>query len=104
MSSDNEQDIADIVEQLQQLQLQQSVHLTRLAGISQRNTEREYFDAAADTPRELRVGDRVIINNPGVFQPKRGVIIKIGASRITVKPRSGPNIQRSPNNLILDTT
>jgi hypothetical protein len=109
MSNDDEQDLADIIEQLQQLQLQQSVLqtqqsvlLTRLTRSRQRDTEREHSDSAADIPREFRVGDRVIISNPGRFQAKRGVITKIGAGRVTIKPRSGANIQRSPNNLILD--
>ena len=109
MSNDNEQDIADIIEQLQQLQLQQSVLqtqqsalLTRLTRSRQADNERENVDTAADIPREFRVGDRVIINNPGRLQAKRGVVIKIGASRVTVKPRIGANIQRSPNNLALE--
>jgi uncharacterized protein YydD (DUF2326 family) len=109
MSNDNEQDIADIIDQLQHLQLQQSVIqtqqsalLTRLTRNRQRNSEREHSDTAADIPREFRIGDSVIINNPGRLQAKRGVIVKIGASRVTVKPRIGANIQRSPNNLTLE--
>jgi hypothetical protein len=100
MSKD--QDVADIIDQLQRLQLQQSILLTQLARSNERSAEREYFDATADIPREFQVGDRVIINNPGRFQAKKGIIIKIGASRITVKPKNGANIQRSPNNLTLD--
>ena len=102
MNNSNEQNIADIVEQLQQLQLQQSTLLAELARLNPRNTERGAPDDTASAPRALKVGDRVIINNPGRFQPSKGVIIRIGDSQITVKANNGTKIQRSPNNLILD--
>jgi uncharacterized protein YydD (DUF2326 family) len=105
----NEQDIEEIINQLQRLQLQQSALqtqqsalLTRLTRSRSEVNERENPDIAAGTPREFRIGDRVIINNPGRLQPKRGVITKIGNSRVTVKPRIGLDIQRSPNNLTLE--
>ena len=103
-SGTNDQEIADIVAQLQQLQLQQSVLLTRLTGISERNTEAEFFDTAADTPREFRIGDRVRIFNPHRFQAKKGVIVSIGEGRITVRASNGTRIQRSPGNHILDNS
>ena len=103
MDNSNDQEIADIIAQLQQLQLQQSVLLTRLAGISERNAEGEFFDTTADTPpREFQVGDRVRIFNPHRFQAKKGVIVSIGEGRITVRASNGTRIQRSPGNLILD--
>ena len=78
MSNNSEQDIAYIVAQLQELQLQQSVLLNRLAGINERNTEGEFFDTTTDTPRDFRIGDRVRITNPKRFQAKKAVIINIG--------------------------
>ena len=53
MSSNDEQDIADVIARLQELHLEQSVLLTRLASLNRRNTEGEYFDATADTPRDF---------------------------------------------------
>ena len=100
MSNSNEKEIADIVEQLQQLQLQQSILLTRLSHINERDTEREYFDAATDSPRDFKIGDRVRIINPKRFQAKKGVIINIGEGRITIKTHNGTKIQRSPDNLV----
>ena len=101
-SNSDEQDIADIIAQLQQLQLQQSILLTQLASINNRNTEREFFDATADAPRDFRIGNRVRILNPKLFQAKRGVIINIGNSRITLQARNGTKVQREPHNLILE--
>ena len=102
MSNTDEHDIADIVEQLQELQLQQSVLLTRLAGITGRNTESEFFDTATNTPRDFRIGDRVRITNPKRFQAKKGVIINIGEGRVTLRAHNGTKIQRSPDNLVFD--
>jgi hypothetical protein len=101
-SISDEQDIASIVAQLQQLQLQQSVLLTRLATINDRNSEREFFDATADTPRDFQVGDRVRVVNPKLFQPRKGVITNIGDSRITIQGQNGTKVQRAPYNLVLE--
>ena len=108
MSNDSESDIADIIAQLQHLQLQQTNLLEQLARSQIQNTaseplEREYFDTAAEVPRDFQIGDRVRILNPKRFQANKGTIIRIGESRVTIKPPIGRNIQQSPNNLILDT-
>jgi hypothetical protein len=100
MSSNDDQDIAAIIEQLQQLQLQQSVLLTRLATINGRNAEGEYFNATADPPRDFQIGDRVRVLNPKRFQPKKGVIIAIGSGRITVQAPNRTTVQRAPDNLV----
>jgi transcription antitermination factor NusG len=79
--------------------------LNQLSTINERNTEREYFDAAAevsDTTRDLEVGDRVRIVNPGRFQAKKGVIFKITENRITVQAQNGTKIQRAHHNIVLD--
>jgi hypothetical protein len=102
MSNDDEANIASIIAQLQELQLQQSVLLTRLATIHGRNTEGEYFDASADTPRDFQLGDRVRILNPNRFQPRKGVIVHIGEGRITVQAPNRIKVQRAPNNLVLE--
>ena len=102
MSNDNEQDIADIVAQLQQLQLQQSILLTRLSRINERDNERDYHDATADTPRDLKIGDRVKVLNPKRFQAKKGIVTNVGESRITIQAANGSKVQRAPENLILE--
>jgi dsDNA-specific endonuclease/ATPase MutS2 len=101
-SEDNDTEIADIIAQLQQLQLQQSILLTRLARSQDRNTEREYLDTVSEIPREFQIGDRVRIINPTRFQQNKGVVVKITEHRVSVKPQIGINISRSPHNLILE--
>ena len=102
MSNNDEQDITDIVVQLQELHLQQSILLTRLASINERNTEGEYYNTATDTPQDFQIGDRVRITNPKRFQAKKGVIINIGEARVTIRAPNGTKIQQAPENLILD--
>jgi transcription antitermination factor NusG len=101
----NDPDVKDIIAQLQRLQIQQSTLLTRLGQLSQSGQRTDpppnaTRDATPNAAREFEVGDRVRIRNPGVFQPTKGTIIKIGASRITVQARNGTKIVRAPKNLI----
>ena len=97
----NEQDITEIIAQLQRLQLQQSELLQRLTRLSE-SEDNNNATGQANTPRELAVGDRVRIRNPGRFQATNGKIIKIGTSRITVQADNGTKIIRAPSNLILE--
>jgi hypothetical protein len=95
MSKDHE--VKDIVSQLQKLQLKQATLIARLERVSEsENRER------IDTAREFVIGDRVRIRNPGVLQPKRGRIVNIGTTRITVQSDSGKKIIRAAKNLILE--
>jgi hypothetical protein len=105
----NEQEIAEIVIQLQQLQLQQSELLQRISQVSEgnnANTAQQEADTpraaqAASQPREFAIGDRVRIINPSRFQASSGRIIKIG-KRITVQAKNGSKIQRAAKNLVLE--
>ena len=96
MSSD--QSIADIVAQLNQLQLQQSELLTQLTGLSGRNAIPVVVDG---TQSEFQVGDSVRILNPRGPQANTGVISKISANRITVTTASGSKIIRAYHNIAL---
>ena len=99
----NEQDIANIIGQLQRLQIQQSELLVELARLNERNNETETTAAeVSDTPRDFIEGDRVRILNPKRYQARRGIITKIGDSRITVQAADGTKIQRAPHNIVLE--
>jgi seryl-tRNA synthetase len=96
----SEKEIADIVAQLQRLQLQQSELLQRITQVSEENNTNAAQQANA--PREFAICDRVRIINPNRFQANRGRIIKIGPSRITVLTENGTKINRAAKNLILE--
>jgi hypothetical protein len=105
----NDESVQDIIAQLQNLQIQQAVLLTRLGRLSSegnRNSNSNYSrpepPATENTTRDFAIGDRVRIRNPGVFQTDRGSIVKIGTTRITVLARNGTKIVRAPKNLIFD--
>jgi transcription antitermination factor NusG len=76
------QEVQELIQQLQQLQMRQAEILTRLAQVSVCNTE----------TRELVVGDKVQIKNPGKFQENRGVVTKIGTHRVTEQTKSGSKV------------
>ena len=104
----NEQEIAEIVIQLQRLQLQQSELLHRLTQVDEENNDNAAKQASpprasrsANAPREFAIGDKVRIVNPNRFQPKKGTIIKIG-DRITVLAKNGTKVYRVTKNLLLD--
>ena len=103
----NEQEIADIVIQLQRLQLQQSELLHRLTQSEENNnnaaqqTSTPRTAQSVNAPREFVIGDQVRIVNPGRFQASKGRIIKIG-DRITLLAKNGTKIHRAANNLILE--
>jgi transcription antitermination factor NusG len=111
-------DIKDIVEQLQRLQIRQDELLARLGylaggqdtGYTQAQTARIPASPARvarvppDTSRDIVVGDRVRIRNPGRFQAVRGTVVKVNntTNRATVQARDGSKIVRAPHNLIPD--
>jgi ribosomal protein L21E len=67
-----------------------------------RSTEdREDTSKVAERTTSYTIGDRVQIRNPNRFQAKRGYIVKIGDSCITVQTATGSKIVRAPKNLIL---
>jgi hypothetical protein len=96
-----DQEIQDIVNQLEQLQIQQSDLLQHLGRLSECKDSNNTAIPLPATARELAVGNRVPIKNPGRLQSIRGTITKIGRNRITVEARNGTKIVQSPKNLIL---
>jgi transcription antitermination factor NusG len=115
MRSDN---IKDIVEQLQRLQIRQDELLAHLGDLSGDNDTVPLRAQAArvpasptraarvppDTSRDIEVGDRVRIRNPGRFQAVRGRVIKVNTTtnRATVQARDGSKVVHAPHNLIPD--
>jgi hypothetical protein len=97
----NENDITEIVEQLKRLQLRQSELLQRLTHLSE-SEDNDNTTGQANAPRELAVGDRVKITNPGRFQANSCRIIKIGTSHVPVQAKNGTKIVRAPKNLVLE--
>jgi TolA-binding protein len=111
-------EIEQLIDQLKQLQLQQTELqsqqtelLDRLERARRReNNPRAYAQQDEDLPpaqaysqyevRAFAVGDKVRITNPNraLFQADRGVIIKVGDSRITVQTKTG-KVTRAPKNL-----
>jgi hypothetical protein len=98
---DKDQEIQDIVNQLGRLQIQQSNLLKRLGQLNE-SEDNNTTPPSITTARAFAVGDRVRIKNPGLLQPARGTIIKIGRTRTTVEARNGTKIVRAPKNLILE--
>lgn len=95
-------EVADIIEQLQALQVRESELLGRLEEATTGERGRNGESAAPNRPAgRFIIGDRVIIRNPRPFQPKRGTIVKVGA-RITVLASNGTKVVRAPSNLIRD--
>jgi hypothetical protein len=96
----NEQDIKDIVEQLERLQIRQTELVQRLARLTNSGNNNTTTERS-NTAHVFSVGDYVRITNPGLRQSDRGIITKIGNSRITVQDRNGTKILRAPKNLVL---
>jgi hypothetical protein len=104
-------EIRELIIQVQQLQLQQTALLARLAQargdeaevVAPDSSDTREADAPEQEVRAFAVGDRVRITNPNraLFQADRGVITKIGDVRITVQTRTG-RITRAPKNLIFN--
>ena len=105
----NAQEIQDIVNQLRQLQIQESDLLHRLERLNE-GEDTNYNNAPPQTvaiperelPTEARpfvTGDQVVIINPRFLQPTGGTITKITPKRITVRAPNGANIIRAPKNL-----
>jgi hypothetical protein len=97
----NEQDIKDIVEQLERLQIRQTELVQRLARLTNSGNNNTTTVQESNTAHVFAVGDYVRITNPGLRQSDRGIITKIGNSRITVQDRNGTKILRAPQNLVL---
>ena len=103
MSKDAE--VQEVIELIKALNLQQTALISRLERLSAEREEERRTTAtprAAPTviaPRAYHIGDEVRILNPQRLQPSKGRIIKIGATRITVKASNGSTIVRPPQNI-----
>jgi hypothetical protein len=92
----NNSEFEEIVSQLKELQIRESVLLQRLERVIEENS----LVARTNAIRGFAIGDLVEIKNPRPLQAKRGTVTKIGANRITVTTtRNGYTIIRSPANL-----
>ena len=105
---DEDREIDNIVNRLQSLQIEQAALVAQLATRARRNTatavpgEPPARIIQTDDERGFRIGDKVIIRNPGRLQPSKATVVKIGPSQITVRSRNGVKIPRAPHNLILN--
>jgi dsDNA-specific endonuclease/ATPase MutS2 len=102
MNNDKDE-VQDLIEQLKNLQLQQTELLARLERARINEARRTGIqDKEESSTREFAIGDKVRIKNPTRFQVNQGVITKIGSSRITVHTKTGSKILRAPKNLVLE--
>jgi hypothetical protein len=103
-------EVQGLIEELKQLNVQQSEVLTRLEKAREKEEKKEVGQTATaqvdqtkeELTHEIRdfaVGQEVRIKNPNFLQTDRGTITKIGQSRITVQTKSGSKIQRAPKNI-----
>ena len=99
--------VQDIIRQLKGLQLKQTELLARLELARSKEQEETVtvvnnkVTSNVNETRPLAIGDRVRIRNPSAFQVNKGVVIKIGISRITVLTESGTKILRAAKNLVI---
>ena len=101
MSKDAE--VQAVIELIKALNLQQTALISRLERLSaERGEQTTTVQRTVPTviaPREYQIGDEVQILNPRRLQSFKGRIIKIGATRITVKAPNGSTIVRAPKNI-----
>jgi hypothetical protein len=101
----SDREILDVIAHLQCLQLRQTELLIVLGELSQNRDNNDAAAAARAPPnvvREFTIGNRVRIKNPRLFQANRGTIVKISASRITVRTGSGSKILRALHNIEIE--
>jgi transcription antitermination factor NusG len=99
--------VENIIKELQSLQLRQKVLITQLGKLATSDNttvqtdigEKEVLPKTPTVARQFKIGDRVRIKNPRVFQTSTGTVAKIGENRITVRTPSGSKIVRAHKNL-----
>jgi transcription antitermination factor NusG len=91
MSEDQKQNIINRLKQLQIEQDELIQQLERLDINKEQNKQKK-------TSKELKIGDSVIILNPGRFQERSGTVCKIG-KLITVESKRGRKIVRARKNI-----
>jgi hypothetical protein len=99
MSND---EVQDLIEQLKNLQLQQTELLIRLERARGKKARAGVYDEEESGTGKFAIGNKVQIKNPTCFQADQGVSTKIGPNRITVHTKTGRKILRAPKSLILE--
>jgi hypothetical protein len=99
----NDQDIEDIISELRDLQIQQTL-ISRLERLSESgNNVTEPAPPTGRMSRRFANGDRARIRNPGILQANKGMIVRIGEDTILFdKLEHGllPKEDLPPNNMI----
>ena len=102
MSNDDD-GITEIVRELQTLHLRQAELYEQLENhqaTQQVAAGRRTVEPRRNQPRTtFQVGDHVRVKNPRFIQATSGIIIRISATRITIRTVAGNTIVRAPKNL-----
>jgi uncharacterized Zn ribbon protein len=92
-----EKRIEELTEHLRQLNLQQDRAISELETLT--NTKKETTEKTTDAQgNELRVGDKVHINNKSKFVERNGTITRIG-KLISIRLKTGQTTTRKPKNI-----
>jgi hypothetical protein len=86
----------NIINKIKQLQIKQDELIKQLESLEINDTTTK----SKNTNREIEIGDKVNILNPGRFQERSGEVCKIG-KLITVQTKRGRKIVRVRKNLAL---
>ncbi len=84
----------NIIDRLKQIQIEQTELIKQLENLN----INEDTNKQKTTTKELKIGDRVIILNPGRFQERSGTVCKIG-KLITIESKRGRKIVRARKNI-----
>jgi hypothetical protein len=85
----------EIIKKLQLLQNEQDELLLQLENLNLNDKE---STTSETTSNELKIGDKVVILNPGRFQERSGYICKIG-KQVTIQTKKGRKIVRAKKNV-----
>jgi hypothetical protein len=85
----------EIIRKIQTLQNEQDELLLQLERLNINTNESTTTNT---TNQELKIGDKVIILNPGKFQERSGKVCKIG-KQITIQTKKGRKIIRARKNI-----
>jgi hypothetical protein len=84
----------NIINRLKQLQVEQDELIQQLERLDINKETNKHRKAS----KELKIGDSVIILNPGRFQERSGTVCKIGKS-ITIESKRGRKIVQARKNI-----
>ena len=92
--------VTDIVRELQLLHLRQAELLAQLETADRRSTPVSRTTKLSQGQNTtFQIGDHVRITNPRFLQPTTGIIIRISATRITIRTPAGNTTVRAPKNI-----